>query len=313
MDTAKAIRITFSAFILLAIFISVPSSSAMTGNTGTPEFAAKIGQGNLALLRFDAPQGVGELTGKLRDMEMTFFKDPGKNSFYSLISAPLEMEQGIHLVELETLENQANETRTRLRFYPLVIEETEFESENIRVPKRMVDYDKKTRRRIKEEKELVMNVTGKRSNEKLWQGAFLLPLDNAVTSGFGTKRTLNWKKPYRHGGLDIKAKKGNPIIASNSGRVALAKPLFLGGNAVIIDHGLGLFTAYYHLSKIKAVEGSFVSKGDVIGLSGKTGRATGPHLHWGVALDGKWLNPLSVLTVDDEGETAGKVTLTNNI
>src|SRR3989337_4251352 len=153
MDTAKAIRITFSAFLLLAIFISVPSSSAMTGNTGTPEFAAKIGQGNLALLRFDAPQGVGELIGKLRDMEMTFFKDPGKNSlippnpplekgvtFYSLISAPLEMEQGIHLVELETLENQANETRTRLRFYPLVIEETEFESENIRVPKRMVDY-----------------------------------------------------------------------------------------------------------------------------------------------------------------------------
>ncbi|MEK7312879.1 MAG: M23 family metallopeptidase, partial [Deltaproteobacteria bacterium] len=278
-------------------------------NAGTPEFAAKIGQGNLALLRVDAPQNLGEFTGKLRNRDMAFFKDPEKNSFYSLISAPLEMEQGIHLVELETLENQANEAR--LLFYPLVIEETDFPSENIRVSKRMVDYDRKTRKRIKQEKELVMSVTGKRSNEKLWQGEFLLPLDNAVTSGFGAKRTLNWKKPYRHGGLDIKAKKGDHVTASNSGRVVFAKPLFLGGNAVIIDHGLGLFTAYYHLSKIKAVAGSIVSKGDVVGLSGKTGRATGPHLHWGVALDGEWLNPLSVLTINDAGETHGRITLAN--
>ncbi|HZX35908.1 MAG TPA: M23 family metallopeptidase [Thermodesulfobacteriota bacterium] len=308
MDTAKAIRITFSAFILLAIFISVPSPSALTGDAGTPEFAAKIGQGNLALLRFDAPQGVGEITGKLREREMAFFKNPEENSFYSLVSAPLGMAEGIHLIELKASRNSANNKRL---FYPVIIEETEFPGENIRVPKKMVDYDRKTLKRIKQERELVMSVTGKRSSEKLWKSEFLLPLDNAITSGFGTKRTLNGKKPYRHAGLDLKAKVGNPITASNSGRVVLAKSLYLGGNAVIIEHGLGLFTAYYHLSKIKVSEGFIVSKGDVVGLSGKTGRATGPHLHWGVALDGEWLNPLSVLTINDAGETHGGITLAN--
>lgn len=307
MDAAKALRTTVPAIILLAIFISLPNFSVVTGGAGTPEFITKIGQGNLALLRFDAPQGVWKLAGRLRDREMTFFKDPEKNSFYSLISAPLEMEQGIHLVELDTRENPGG--GTRLLFYPLIIEETEFPSENIRVPKKMVDYDRKTRKRIKEEKELVTGVTAKRSGEKLWQGAFLTPLNNAVTSGFGTKRTLNWKKPYRHGGLDLKAEEGEPVVASNSGRVILVRRLFLGGNAVIIDHGLGLFTSYYHLSKITAVEGTLVRKGGVIGLSGKTGRATGPHLHWGVLLDGEWLNPLSILTVNDTGETHGMVTI----
>jgi len=148
MDTAKVLRITFAAFILLAIFISVPFPSAVTGNAGTPEFAAKIGQGNLALIRFNTPQNSGEPAGKLRDREMAFFKDPEENSFYSLISAPLGMEQGIHLIELKTSENSAN--NKRFLFYPVIIEETEFPGENIRVPKRMVDYGRKTRKRINE-------------------------------------------------------------------------------------------------------------------------------------------------------------------
>ncbi|MFZ3071734.1 MAG: hypothetical protein WA162_00620, partial [Thermodesulfobacteriota bacterium] len=105
MNAAKAIRITLTAIILLAIFISLPNFSVVTGDAGTPEFVTKIGQGNLALLRFDAPQNITRLIGKLRNREMTFFKDPEKNSFYSLISAPLEMEQGIHLVELKTRED----------------------------------------------------------------------------------------------------------------------------------------------------------------------------------------------------------------
>ena len=101
MDTAKVLRITFAAFILLAIFIFRSFPSAVTGNAGTPEFAVKIGQGNLALIRFNTPQNSGEPAGKLRDREMAFFKDPEENSFYSLISAPLGMEQGIHLIELK--------------------------------------------------------------------------------------------------------------------------------------------------------------------------------------------------------------------
>src|SRR3990172_11783174 len=117
MNMAKTIRITLAAFILLAIFISVPPTSEVTGDAGTPVFAAKIAQGNLALLRFDAPQGVDagikELQGRLNNKEMSFFKDPGKNSFYSLVSAPLEMEQSIRLVEIETLEDQAGEALTQ--------------------------------------------------------------------------------------------------------------------------------------------------------------------------------------------------------
>jgi len=98
-----------------------------------------------------------------------------------------------------------------------------------------------------------------------------------------------------HRGIDIKGLEGDEVKASNNGRVVLAQELFFGGNTIILDHGQGIHTVYMHLSQLHVDCGDAVSKGDVIGLLGSTGRSTGPHLHFGVKISNISVNPLSVL------------------
>ncbi len=135
---------------------------------------------------------------------------------------------------------------------------------------------------------------------QLWGGAFLQPIKprkGAYPSPFGARRdfyirkTRSWVHDY-HRATDIANKTGTPVKASNSGIVRIARYRGGAGNAVIIDHGSGISTAYYHMSKIKVKEGLFVRKGQVIGYVGSTGRSTGPHIHWEVRANGTRTSPL---------------------
>ena len=123
-----------------------------------------------------------------------------------------------------------------------------------------------------------------------------MPLDNVfVTDEFGIKRVyLNGQT--RHGGVDLRAPRGTAIKAINSGVVLLAANNFsLEGNMVIIDHGSGIFSLYLHLSKINAIEGTEIKKGEIIGLSGSTGSAHGPHLHFIIKVNGTNVDPLAFI------------------
>ena len=119
-----------------------------------------------------------------------------------------------------------------------------------------------------------------------------------VHKNFGDRRIFNDIRRSTHGGVDITAPRGAPIIASNSGRIVLARDLYYAGNAVIIDHGLGLFSLSCHFSKITVKEGDLVRKGDLIGEIGSTGRVTGPHLHWGIKVFGSRIDPFSLLSLN---------------
>ena len=118
------------------------------------------------------------------------------------------------------------------------------------------------------------------------------PLTSRLTSPFGTRRLLNGKPKSPHGGVDFKAAIGVSVPAAARGRVVLAEELYYSGKIVIIDHGLSIFTLYMHLSKIDCQVGAVVGAGEVIGKSGKSGRVTGPHLHWGVKIAGVFVDPL---------------------
>ncbi len=129
--------------------------------------------------------------------------------------------------------------------------------------------------------------------QRLWAGPFILPVAGPIGSVYGAGRSYN-EAPvidYHHG-TDIVADAGVPVVASNSGRVAFAGALDVRGNTVIIDHGLGVFSAYHHLSQIAVVGGQDVAKGDVVGAVGDTGLATGPHLHWEIIVGGVNVDPL---------------------
>ena len=122
-------------------------------------------------------------------------------------------------------------------------------------------------------------------------------------SRFGLRRWINGERKNSHTGMDIKAPEGQPVKAANSGRVALVGDFFFAGRAVFLDHGQGVYTMYFHLSKIDVEEGQKVSKGEVLGLVGMTGRATGPHLHWGARLGGARVDPASLVERTGGNET----------
>jgi murein DD-endopeptidase MepM/ murein hydrolase activator NlpD len=124
---------------------------------------------------------------------------------------------------------------------------------------------------------------------------FVWPRPPDLTAPFGDIRLLNGKKQSQHFGIDLDSEVGDPIWAANDGTVVMARDCFASGNTVLIHHGARLFTAYFHLSKFEVTQGQVVKAGQRIGLVGKTGRVTGPHLHWGVKIDGRWANPTSLL------------------
>ncbi len=177
----------------------------------------------------------------------------------------------------------------------VILEEKQYPFERLSVPKEKIEFSAKDIERITKETELLTSVYNKAIGYLLFDGNFESPLENPITSQYGTKRIYNNKKNSEHLGIDFKANIGTPIKVSNSGKVVLAQDLFFTGNTVIIDHGLGVFTMYGHLSKINVQKDQTVQKNTLIGLSGNTGRVTGPHLHWGVKVQGNWVDGNSLI------------------
>ena len=140
--------------------------------------------------------------------------------------------------------------------------------------------------------------------QRLWHDAFIKPTPGVTTSPFGVRRTFNGRVKSRHMGLDFDGLTGTPLHASNDGIVALATSnFFYVGNAVLLDHGEHLFTLYFHMSRLDVKTGDHVTRGQVLGLLGKTGRATGPHLHFAVKLAGHYIDPMSLLSYDPHAPT----------
>jgi murein DD-endopeptidase MepM/ murein hydrolase activator NlpD len=145
---------------------------------------------------------------------------------------------------------------------------------------------------IAAEAERLGQVFGVVSPQQAWQGAFVWPHWGEVTSPFGIGRIYNDGSSSHHGGVDISGDIGAPVVASNGGRVALGGPLDVRGNAVILDHGWGVYSGYYHLSEVLVAEGQQVAQGETIGLLGDTGLSTGAHLHWEMRVDDVLVDPV---------------------
>lgn len=132
--------------------------------------------------------------------------------------------------------------------------------------------------------------------EPLWgETGFDLPLDAEITSGFGTYRVLNDAMQTRHTGWDQRAPVGTPIRAIGAGKVAFAGQLDIRGNYIMIDHGYGVYSGYAHFSQVHVTRGQTITKGQVLGMSGNTGRSSGPHLHWEMVVNGEWIDSLAFI------------------
>lgn len=152
--------------------------------------------------------------------------------------------------------------------------------------------------RIRRERERVAEVLSEVTPEWLLRGRFTWPRPPRVTSPFGQRRVFNGRLQSRHWGVDLRGSAGAPVRAAARGRIVLADDLFYAGNAVYLDHGHGVFTSYFHLSRIHVRPGEIVEAGQVLGAVGATGRVTGPHLHWSLYVDGVRLDARSLLDLD---------------
>lgn len=175
-----------------------------------------------------------------------------------------------------------------------------YPSERLNVAKSKVVYSKKDLARIIKEKEIKKKIYLKSADQFLFEEPFSRPLNSYVTSHYGNQRVFNNLKKSQHLGNDLRARTGVKIPVANKGKVVFTGDLFFSGKVVVVDHGLGIFTMYGHLSKILATQGSVVNKGDIIGLAGATGRVSGPHLHWGVKVNGSWVDGFNLVEVSQK-------------
>lgn len=192
------------------------------------------------------------------------------------------------------------QTPTGPRDFSRVIEihPAHYRTGKLTVAPKFVEPDPEELKEIAADSEIKAKVFATTAPEPLWQGSFHQPVKLPPTDSFGTRRMFNGKLASIHKGMDFRAPSGTVVRASNSGVVVLARHLYFEGNCVVIDHGLGLYTLSMHFSRIDVHEGQHVSTGDALGLSGATGRVTGPHLHWAVRWENAYLDPAKLLRLN---------------
>ena len=180
---------------------------------------------------------------------------------------------------------------------PVIVEEKVYPIEKLTLPPEMVELSPEAVEQVKIDNRILIAAMTEVTPEIYWQGTFEAPVPGDVRSEFGTRRIINNIPKSPHSGTDLAAAEGEEVHATNNGRVSLVYRGYLTGNSVIIDHGGGIYSVYYHLSETRVSEEAMVNKGDVIGLAGSTGRVSGPHLHFGVRINRNNVNPMSFLEV----------------
>lgn len=263
----------------LTLSLTVLLSSVATARAA--ELCGKLAQGEI-------------LVGRAAPGEVIFKQNPIRIS-----------EQGDFLIAFGRDDEAAQQitflnSEGKTQTIDLKIEPTAWDVQNIKgVPPRKVTPSNADLKDIETERKLVIRGQKTDSENPLWKKGFIKPVEGRTSGQFGGQRIMNGVKRNPHAGMDIAAPEGTPVKASSDGIVTLAAPdLFYSGNVVILDHGYGLHTIYAHLKEMHVKEGNTVKQGDIIGLVGKTGRATGPHLHWGASLNGTKFNPPSLLNIN---------------
>lgn len=177
--------------------------------------------------------------------------------------------------------------------------------QKLTVDRKYVEPPKEVQERIKADRAKVGKALATRLPERLWDTPLLRPVQGGITSQFGLARVFNGQPRGKHRGLDLRAADGTPIQACADGVVALVDDLYYSGNTVYLNHGDGVFTAYLHMSKPLVKPGDRVTRGDVVGLAGSTGRVTGPHLHLSLYAQGQSVDPLPLLEAPAAAKKVG--------
>jgi murein DD-endopeptidase MepM/ murein hydrolase activator NlpD len=287
--------LSFVALLLLAArgLADCPTPRLrLTASTREPRQGAIVG----VTLRSDAPLSAAVLTGEGEriplEAETVASPDRAGLVFRGLVGIDFEAKTGHERFELEAQDSCGGTHRADLE---LRVRAGGFPSQRLTLEPKYVEPPESEKERIAEDRAKVERAWASGEEGRRWRGAFALPVPGTNPGAFGARRVLNGETKSRHAGVDMAAAEGTPVLAAAPARVALAEDLYFSGGTVILDHGGGLFTTYFHLSRIDVHVGDVVAAKQPIAAVGATGRVTGPHLHWGARLHGKRVNPLGLL------------------
>ena len=249
------------------------------------EYPGKVGNGDIVLVvggeTAEAPEAA-EFLGQ----RYPVLRSPGGSSYF-LLAVDLDTEPGRYPLKVISQGGV-------LRVLEMEVQEREYPVEELILPRAMVTPPEEVLDRIAAERKAAAEVYRTSSLSPLWTPPFRRPVEGEPSGNFGRRRVLNGRPRSPHTGEDYSAPRGAEVRSVARGRIRMARDLYYSGKTLLVDHGAGLVSQYFHLDEMLASEGEVVEKGALIGRVGSTGRVTGPHLHFGLRLFGSRVDPSQI-------------------
>lgn len=264
----------------------------MEANPPTPS------RGDAFLVRLAETDGPGPFTAEFGGHSFPLWpSEEGKWEGFAAVERDAEPGEAV-----VSFFDSSKDEKMPLGRMTVTVKDREFPVQRLTVEESKVTLSPEDQERAAREAKRIGRALAERTMDKLWDSPLARPVEGRVTSAFGFQRIYNGKPRSPHGGLDIAASRGTPVGASSGGRVLLADDLFYTGWSVLLDHGYGLVSGYFHMDRIAVGEGDLVAAGQKVGEVGSTGRSTGPHLHWSVYVSGVKVDPQSVVALTSARE-----------
>ncbi len=280
---------------LVLIFLSVAacahemkSGPVVLPPATNPVVTVDIQPGFVRWVSFVVPAGMEEAQLWCRDQQLKH-APLGAGQRFAYIAESYHSDLQSHTCRLVTKDKK------EIPIVQFNVKPFPYKEEKLNVDYRTVKLSKKDLKRAEREKRMLANLYKQSAALPYFNQPFRAPLDSYITSIYGNRRVYNNNHKGQHLGTDYRAAIGVAVPAVNRGRILFAGDLFFTGGTVIIDHGMDIFTVYGHLSQLKVTAGQIVNAGDIVALSGNSGRSSGPHLHWGVRIHGEYVNGYSLI------------------
>jgi murein DD-endopeptidase MepM/ murein hydrolase activator NlpD len=285
--------VQIAAVIALLLSCSVLPASAATWTINAEP--TRLVNGAPVLFQVRPPTKLESLTGTWLTHQLTFSYDASTKTWFALAGVAFESTPGKYALELSAQPAAGKAPLTFTRTFTVAHFQYPQIKVELTVEKKFTEPNPEQLQQAEESKKIKQDYLSRVTPDREWDGNFAAPAEAVISDVYGSQRIFNGKAQREHQGLDFRVPTGTPVAAMNSGTVLLARFLYFEGNCVVIDHGQGLLTLYFHLSEFKVKEGDPVKRGQIVGLSGGTGRATGPHLHVAVRWQGTYLDPARLM------------------
>jgi murein DD-endopeptidase MepM/ murein hydrolase activator NlpD len=276
--------------VVLFLFFLSPAETRPSSGLDVTLTPSTIGQGEVALL-FIKKLGKAKPTVIWMGKKITLVSDNKNEAWAGFIGADLTTKPGRYKIKISLSGSN------RPHVITVSVISRDYGSRRLTLPKKMVELDSDTLKRVQEESKTVKELFISSGKNPLWMVKWIRPLPGMIVSPFGCRRIINGMERSPHSGVDLKAAECDPIKAANRGTVVLVAHHFFSGLSIIIDHGGDIQSMYFHLSKDFVKVGQLVEKGAIIGLAGSSGRVTGPHLHFGIRLNNGRIDPIKLIEI----------------